>query len=1222
MTASALDPMHCRLGGVSLIEASAGTGKTWNICSLYLRILLERGLSVDRILVVTFTNAATAELRERIRHRLSEALGRLRPGPSGKADDAIGALLEVLRTDHGRTDDELRGMLEAALQTFDEAAILTIHAFCERALRDIPFGAAMPLSLELITDDREILDEVAQDFWRNEVGSAILPPGLAAELVARKDCPERFAAYLRQRVAKPLSRIEWGEAQPEEAEVATGELDRLHSQGRALWAAERDVIVAIVKAALPDLNKGTYKPSAIDTAARSWDAYFAEGAAIDADESGDKLDLLSSACLASRTNKGRQPPTASPFFVLATALLAEKRRLRIAAGRARLELLRRLVTEGPRVVRDTKSRRRLLSFDDMLFNLYERLTDGRFPELAGQLRARFPAALIDEFQDTDPLQFGIFEAIYSGHEYPLFLVGDPKQAIYSFRNADLQVYLRARRGASATYTLAANQRSSRGLLAGLNALFARNPRAFQQDGLDYVPLAYGEKQRQELSDRTLPRAPLQLWRLPEAAGGALVHKDEARRRAAEACSGEIARLLAAADAGRIQLANRRLAAGDIAILVRSHREGRLMRNALEQLGIGCVELSQASIFTTVEARELAQVMASALEPSDLPRLRAAVGTSLLGFDAAAVESLGGDEIAMLAWLERMGGYRTQWLQQGIGVMLRRMLVDLQIGERLLASAAGERRLTNVLHLVEILHTASVRQATPTALLAWFLGQIADPDRDDSTQLRLESDSNLVQIVTVHKAKGLEFPVVFCPFLWDGRRGPSGRDGIGLEYHDADGRCVLDFRALTPEEAKPLKEHRDREEDAERLRLVYVALTRAANRCYLVVGTYGTRTNGGLSAAEGNRSLLNWLVAGASMAPEEWRVNRLTAADIRTAWAGVADSCSDSIALTELPADAGAELAGSSEPARALAALAPPAGIPAGWWIGSYSRLAYGAADETAANDHDIRATVRDAGPTTRAELAAAYDHDDILGFPRGAMAGECIHALFERIDFTRPASWSAAIDAVLAGMPVAAVDSPQHAGLSAMLGRMLRDVLSTTLPFGIRLNEVPQARRLVELEFSLPARQLADHALTALLRDRGYPLPTLRFGTLQGYLRGFIDLVFEWRGRYFILDWKSNHLGNAREDYAEAPVRAAMRSHGYHLQHLLYTVAAHRYLSQRVPAYAYDTHFGGVLYLFVRGVRPDWRHPDGSCYGVFADRAPATLVEAISRLLGTPDAAV
>ena len=436
--------------------------------------------------------------------------------------------------------------------------------------------------------------------------------------------------------------------------------------------------------------------------------------------------------------------------------------------------------------------------------------------LRAALRRRFPAALIDEFQDTDPLQFSIFDTVYGRGEGLLFLVGDPKQAIYSFRNADLHTYLQARPRAQAEYTLAENQRSTPALLEGLNALFGANPRAFMLERLDYHPVHAGKKPRKPFVDHSAPRAALHLWSLPlDARDGEPPLKAEAKDAVVQACVGEIARLLAGAQRGEVTHDGQPLQAGDIAVLVRSHAEGSLMRQALALVGVGSVELAQTSVFASTDAQELERILVAILEPGREPLLRAALATELLGCDAQDVESLSSDAAAVLRPMARFSDYRGTWLQHGIGPMLRQLTAGEGIARRMLLRPDGERRLTNLRHLSECLHEAAREHPGPEAQLRWLQRRRREDQGAEATQVRLESDRNLVQIVTIHKSKGLEYPVVFCPFLWDGSAGGGRGGSMPREYHDDHGRPTIDYR---PGDDQDIRRRIQLERDAERLRL--------------------------------------------------------------------------------------------------------------------------------------------------------------------------------------------------------------------------------------------------------------------------------------------------------------------------------------------------------------------------------------------------------------------
>ena len=1206
MTAAtpAFDLLACPLQGTQLIEASAGTGKTWTLCGLYLRLLLERGLPVSDILVMTFTNAATAELRERIRTRIVDTLARLRS--QGPPDAFTDKLLQRQRDLHGLDDDTLARRLDLALQSFDEAAILTIHGFCQRALAEAPFTAGMPLQQTLLADDSALRLQVVHDFWRRRIAGPGLSPDLAGYLLDCRDTPQRLAGLLQRRLDKPLADWRWPAAL--DAPIALpprAERDEAFAEAQALWRAGSDEIEAIVREAMPRLPQNIYKPETLDKALYDWRLLFTLGGLQDRLDRDAKYGLLGSHRLKVRKNEAPVPP--HPFFDAAQRLLDLCAARAQALDLQRLQLWRELVAQGPAALRQAKREQRVQSFDDMLSNLQRRLQAPEGPALAAMLRRRFAAALVDEFQDTDPQQYAILQALYSGQPQPLCLVGDPKQAIYRFRNADLHTYLQARADAQAESTLDQNQRSSEPLIAALNGLFGHNPRAFMLDGLLYPPVRYGEKKRVPLHGPAVEgAAALQLWQLPRDAEGQPLPRAEALRRAQAATAAEIARLLTAAQAGTARLGDRALGAGDIAVLVRSHAQAAAMRRALAAACVGSVELSQASVFDSPDAADLAQLLAAILEPQRETLLRAALATEAMGHDAAALHTLDHDEAGLLAVMARFAGYRELWLARGVGRMLREWMRAEGVAGRLLQGPDGERRLTNLRHLAELLHEAAAEQAAPEALLRWLQQQRSEARRDDTTQLRLESDSHLVQVVTIHKSKGLEYPLVFCPLLFDGHT-PADAAGDGLEYHE-DGRTVIDFRELDAGALKALKQTQQLEAAAEQMRLIYVALTRAVHRCTLVVGTHLAATGHGPSSTQSCRARLHWLVAGQGMTPAQWLAHALPPEAIDAAWAALAQAQAPQVGLAVLP-EAPARLAGTPPLPEALAALPPPARLPAAWWIGSYSSLAHGARHEAAAVDHDQRA------PQATEEAAlVVQDEDDILRFPRGAAAGECLHAVFETIDFTAPAGWPAAVQATLRRHAPALPAAADAAAWPRMLLRMLHDVLHTPVADGLRLAEVPAARCQAELEFSLPAHRLDATALTQVLHRAGQAVPTLQFGRLDGYLRGFIDLVFEHGGRYYLLDWKSNHLGETPADYADAALARTMAQQGYHLQALLYALALHRHLGQRLPGYRYERHFGGALYLFVRGVRPGWTQADGHATGVHLQRPPLALLQALSAL--------
>ncbi|MDR0565387.1 MAG: exodeoxyribonuclease V subunit beta [Azoarcus sp.] len=1231
--ATELNVFTCPLDGIALIEASAGTGKTWNICGLYLRQLLEKDLPVSRLLVVTFTRAATAELSTRIRSRILAALRTLE---GAEDDDPFTQSLLASAHNKGITDEEMKWRLRNALASFDEAAIFTIHGFCQRALADAAFSAGLPQKFEVSEDDGSLYLDVARDFWRREIMNT--SPALADYLLACRDSPERWATWLKNAQATPLAQFLWDEADNSEALTAAfNATEDAYRAAQQCWdngGKLRQILMDMLDKG--GLNKNSYKEETIETAFQQWSAWLASNSLfmpLGYNET-DKRHLFGAAAIAKGTRKNFSPPE-HPFFDAAQTLLDARLLLDSVGENARRGLLRRFIEQSGSQLRARKQTERRIHFNDMLWNAFDAIQHR--PWLAETLHARYPVALIDEFQDTDPLQLAIFSRIYldadkegnearggnSGGERndagngqenrrgTLFLVGDPKQAIYKFRAADLHTYLGARHLADTHYTLSINRRASPALVAACNQIFGANPAVFIEKGLDFLPAQAGEFS-QTLDDPAGPRAALHLWRLPNSSSSnsEQLLRADALERAANATAAEIARLLAAGQRSACLINSNPLAPADLAVLVRTHKEGKHIRNALAAQGIGSIELSQSSVFASPEAEELERVLMAIATPTRERLIKTALATTLMGQDADALARLSHDDSEFSRHADCFNQWHQDWQQKGFAVMLWRWMNESHVAARLLALQDGERRLTNLLHLAELLQT-NAGGDSPTGLLRSLARQRAEGKGGDSALLRLESDRNLVQIVTIHRAKGLQYNIVFCPFLFDGYSKSRAQGPMRL-WHDDNGEQIADWRQA---DDPAIKARLAKEESAEILRLIYVALTRAVHRCVLVVGCYGKQYKNTFSTKESAHSHLNWLVSAAGQGFEAWRESDIKPNDIEAGWQALANASKGAISLEDLPTAEAVPPSLKNDEAQFTAP--PPPTVPAGWRIGSYSALVSGAVHEDAARDHDARAdtwTPDATPPETLPEPPAPKD--DFLYFPRGAAAGDCVHAVFEAIDFTQPKTHPAALHKALKTHPP---DTADTAGLwQRMLSNMLANVINAPLIENsngpLRLETIPTQKRLTEFSFYLPAPRLNIDKLNEWLAAHGYSVPRLTSRHLTGYLKGYIDLVFEHAGQYWILDWKTNHLGNTQAAYAPAMLEAAMRQHGYHLQHLLYTLALHRYLRHTLPHYHYAQHFGGVLYLFVRGIRPAWQIANKPT-GVFHHLAPAETIESLDRLM-------
>ena len=1228
MSTPAFDLLSCPLDRLQMVEASAGTGKTWTLCGLYLRLLLERGLEVQRILVVTFTNAASAELRDRIRSRLFDTLTHLRR-PAGPTDDAftrtlIQHLLRTSSTPPQQTADTLIKRLELALASFDEAAIFTIHGFCRRALADIPFSARMPVAMELVHDDSAWCTQVAADYWRQHLGPGSAPTALLLDALTRKkDTPESLARYLKRHVSLPLTTVLWPPHLEDSPHVDLRAAQATLEQAQRLWQAHRQaVLVGLVNAIEVGraLKRNIYKLESLEESARQWDRLLACPTVLQAHavaSASDKLALLAlDKMRASKTKEGQLPT--HDFHAVAQEVLAHFESLRSTQTLLRLKFLRDFLAQSLPALRTLKHASHVAAFDDLLSNLHERLgANAQAEGLVQSLRHRFPAALIDEFQDTDPLQWSIFEKLYGRMAMPVFLVGDPKQAIYSFRNADLHTYMQARQYSVERHALVHNQRSTPALIGALNSLFQTHPQAFMMEGLDYVAVSAGSRERPALVDPDGPARPLQWWQLPpDPQSGEPLNKAQAEAVAAHATAQEIARLLQGGQEGRVTLGDRGLQGHDVAVLVRSHREGSRIREALSQVGVSSVELARASIFASIEAQALEAFWCAVLEPSREARLKTALSTVFWGLDAQAISALDSQDPDLALWMSKFQDLRDDWRDRGVAFMCRRWMETEAVPARLLSLDNGDRRLTNLLHLIELAHEATHDHASPDALLVWLKTQrqraLEGEDPTEESQLRLESDRNLVQIVTIHKSKGLEYPVVFCPFLWKGPTRPPGIALDGLRYHDPNGVGVIDFRLEGDPDFDPasIKAQIKLEEAAESLRLMYVALTRAIHRCVVVTGGYLSAG----SPKESQRSLLHWLVAGEGHSPQSWLEHGAPLQAIDQAWqhwlqAHATHMESVPLGLAEKQAT---PVAWHCTSPKTFVARTAPKNRPRPWRLGSFSSLVHGVVHEGAALDHDGRTKVD----------TDALPPDDFLNFPRGAQAGEALHTLLESIDFAQESTWEPALDRMVASLPQPGASAER---LKTQARDMLRQVLNSPLPVGtsqaLQLARLDPRRRKVEMEFHLPCPRLESAALRPLMTAAGMGELALDFPALEGYLKGYIDLVFEHDGRFFVLDWKSNHLGPSAEHYAPTALSQVMQREGYHLQALLYSLAVHRWLSARWRGYDPHLHWGGVIYLFVRGVRSDWTDAQGRPSGCYFHRpSPQVLHELSALFQGAKDA--
>lgn len=1220
MITTPLDPMKLPLASTCLIEASAGTGKTYTMVSLYLRLLLQAGenafpypLNVEQILVVTFTKDATQELRERIRCRVKEVKGYFQTYQQQghclelEQDPFLKDLFEQIKSSlpHAIT------RLQLAEQSMDRAAIFTIHGFCQRMLLQFAFDSGIHFNLEMTPSNQNLLQRLSRQLWREQFYN--LPTDQAAVIYEYFGDPDAMVGRLQGLLTGTLPSLSKTEQIPSLTTLLT-EITSQISTLKHLWLTNKIELTEWFENNFKQLKYTLAKKEKV------FGEFFPQ-----LDKWANNHQIAIPDCLASFLNQEKVESSIKKnadviphqFFLKVTIFLKQynNESNQQLANYLYAKLLRQKLFE----YRATHSDK---GFDDLLRLLKESLTQPQGKRLAELIHHQYPFAMIDEFQDTDPQQFAIFNQIYLNSQTQhidfnnkasgFIMIGDPKQAIYRFRGADIFTYFHASNLVQHHFTLDKNWRSSAKLVESINQLFKANTSPFLFEQIDFQAV----KARDDVPDFKLNgqvQAPILVYQATEK-----LTVQNYRQIMAASCADCIQQWLKATETDQAGFADKKLQAKDIAILVRKESEAEIVRSALLQRGIPSVYLSERkNIFQTNTAQELYLLLQACLNPFNERAMLAALATPFFCLTSEELYQLRQDEKQWDQQVDQFLRYQQTWHWQGVLPMLYQLFLTEQIPNKLqsrqIANAfvENERTLTDLLHLAELLQQATNLNRNETALVRWYQQQLllaekGEMDGQDEQQLRLESEQDLVKVVTIHKSKGLEYGLVWLPFI--GLGSAFRTEPIPL-YHDKNGNLFWDL----DNQAKQVQQD---EVLAENLRLLYVALTRAKYQLALGLPQLYP-TNPGDSA-------LAYLLAEKS---EEDYAKRL-------------QNCLFPLEIEVKQVDSI-----STDPwqpqkihSQQLQAQTFLTEIDRLWQVSSFTQLQQlnqrqqqllefhntnlSFLDLAKEYDNLVNTTPYNTEPLPETTIENTLLSSYPLGYspldlPSGKLIGKALHHFLEKCDFKRPLK-PQDLEKLALNLNLTTSEQPEntHNPWLETLSQWITQILATPLtPTTITLNQIATSDRLNELGFFLQIKQRLNLEKFNLLLQQHHRLTKLTkpliLDELNGFIRGFIDLVFRHQGKYYLIDYKSNFLGIHPNNYAPDNLDQLVAEHRYDLQYILYTLALHRYLRQKDPNYDYQRDFGGVFYLFLRGIQPN-----NAGQGIFFDKPSVALIEGLDQLWG------
>lgn len=1081
--------LNVRLEGSKLVEASAGTGKTYSIAILALRLIVEEKIPIEKMLMVTFTKAAVAELESRIRKFVRLAY-KFATGQAIK-DSTVQAVV-------GAPDEDKIRLLKKAVQSLDNLSVMTIHSFCLSAIDEFTFEAGQSFDYEIVQDDSVFFREMVQTY--------------------------------RREVVNTIQDFEWFK------EINTYlKFDKMSDILRKCLDGMAFLDI--------DLNQ---QHQFNETIQQSIEAY--QQLINQIELNFNRIQVTNVRANSRLANNRETKEQFLPIFIqdccFAKKYTKEFAFLYDPYGKDYAESFQKVkhcfyttfINTAKATIHQIKQEKGLLSYDDQIKTIHQALGNESFK---AKLADKYDAVFIDEFQDTDKQQYEIFKNIFSNNSI-VYFIGDPKQSIFGWRSADLDTYKAAKVnvGEEAVYSMNKNYRSTPKMINALNVLLRPHEgfNLFMDNDIRYINVESGATNLEKMLDQGEEVKPITVWQLEEQ------DFDTNYKAVAQ----EIYRLLTT----DVTIKGQRIMPKDIGVLVREKKEGDAIKKALARYRIPSVKRDEAKVLDSEESEMIKYLLKAVISPNT-GNINRALHFPHFGFTLQDFITL--DEAKHL---EIFIGLKKTLIDEGVYPMISSFLTIYGMRSQCMNDIIGQRVLTNINQIAEILHkTEKKEKYTPDELIVWM--ERNKGESDEEYEQRIESDEDAVQISTIHKAKGLEYKIVFAPCLCMIKKEFFLKRGNVNQFKKEGQYCfTLNYPVLCETDKKSL----DDQQEQENRRLIYVALTRAVYKCYITSMPRFYYNN----------------PKPTSLKPimDEFDNNPTDLIEIKPLSKDTIDKA------TRRYITPNQEVVFTSRPF-------PDITITNTFGIHSYSALS------RAHHSFVFEKMV----------LTEEYDHFIFQDLGRGANVGTALHSIFEHLNFADAVTWEETLKS--ASKYYSTIVKEEKLELFKQLVSHVMNVGIKGLGEEFSLNKISNSQKLPELEFCFSMNSANKAEIDRLLGDEA---DLNGEATIEGLMTGFIDLLFEHNGKYYILDWKSNHLGNSVESYGRTGMEEAMKGNNYNLQYMIYTLAVKRWLETKIRDFDYDRHLGGVIYVFLRGVREELES------GIYVKKPSKEKIEALDQV--------